>query len=91
MLAATLSLTSCLGSTSDEQVLTYNYGSSESCFNRVIDLQDGSEFIASSPSYNLKYTRGSTGGNHPLKHHPQPRSLTALLQVPGNEIHSGPA
>ena len=56
MLAATLSLTSCLGSTSDEQVLTYNYGSSESCFNRVIDLQDGSEFIASSPSYNLKYT-----------------------------------
>ena len=55
MLTATLCLTSCLGSTSDEQVLTYNYGG-ESCFNRVIDLQTGGEFIASAPSYNLKYT-----------------------------------
>ncbi|MDE5905500.1 hypothetical protein [Duncaniella sp.] len=56
MLAATLSLTSCLGSSSgDEQTWTYNYGG-DVCFNRVIDLQNGSEFIASSPSYNLKYT-----------------------------------
>lgn len=55
MLVSTLALTSCLGSSSDDQRLTYNYGGGE-CFNRVIDLQTGSEFIASAPTYNLEYT-----------------------------------
>lgn len=47
-------MTSCLGSSSDDQRLTYNYGGND-CFNRVIDLQTGSAFIASAPSYNLQY------------------------------------
>lgn len=60
MLVSTLALTSCLGGSTDDQRLTYNYGGSE-CFNRVIDLQTGGEFIASAPTYNLQYN--TTAGN----------------------------
>lgn len=54
LLVSTLAMTSCLGSSSDDQRWTYNYGGSD-CFNRVIDLQTGSSFIAAAPSYNLQY------------------------------------
>lgn len=54
MLVSAFALTSCLGSSSDDQKMTYNYGGSD-CFNRVINLSTGSEYIASAPSYSFQY------------------------------------
>jgi len=51
-----LTLTSCLNSDDDknEQTNTFTYGGNE-CFNRVKDLETGSEYIGLTPSYTLAY------------------------------------
>lgn len=53
-LLSAIAMTSCLSSSTEDYTTTYNYGGSD-CFNRIVDLNDGSDFIASAPSYTLQY------------------------------------
>lgn len=50
--AATLSLTSCLGSSSNETNYTFTYSD---CFNYVVDRQDNTVYIGQSPIYNFVF------------------------------------
>ncbi|MCM1076287.1 MAG: hypothetical protein NC411_02880 [Bacteroides sp.] len=56
--AATLSLTSCLGSSSSEQTYTFTYGPND-CFNYVVDLKTGESYIGLSPTYKYEIETGS--------------------------------
>ncbi|WP_297071022.1 hypothetical protein [uncultured Duncaniella sp.] len=52
--AATLSLTSCLGSGSNDQKYTFNYGPSN-CFNRVVDMETEETYIGLNPAYSFEF------------------------------------
>ena len=54
IIAATLSLTSCLGSSSAGQKYTFNYGPND-CFNRVVDTQTGETYIGLNPTYKFEF------------------------------------
>lgn len=58
IIAATLSLTSCLGSNSTDQKYTYNYGPND-CFNRVYDNQTGEIYIGLNPTYKFVFNMSS--------------------------------
>lgn len=52
--AAVLSMTSCLSSSTSDQKYTFSYGNSD-CFNRVVDVETGEEFIFQNPMYSFVY------------------------------------
>lgn len=54
IIAATLSLTSCLGSSTSGQKYTFNYGPSD-CFNRVVDTETGETYIGLNPTYKFEF------------------------------------
>ena len=54
IIAATLSLTSCLGSSTSDQKYTFNYGPND-CFNRVVDTHTGEAYIGLNPTYKFEF------------------------------------
>lgn len=59
IIAATLSLTSCLGSSNSEQKYTFAYGPND-CFNRVVDNETGESYIGMNPTYNIVFNMTSS-------------------------------
>lgn len=53
LLGSAMTLTSCLGSGKQEQIITYNYSD---CFNVVTTLETGESEIRLSPSYSIEFS-----------------------------------